>query len=77
MRISIIATPTRRLGSITNVADGIGHLSISQDQGSTHFGAKHNQWNVRLSNDVPLELKIEMGAGPRPTAPSRHARHTV
>jgi hypothetical protein len=46
-----------------NVADGIGHLSISQDQGGTHFGAKHNQWDVRLSNDVPLELKIEMGAG--------------
>src|SRR6266436_8403875 len=46
-----------------NVAGGIGHLSISQDQGSTHFGAKHNQWNLRLSNDVPLELKIEMGAG--------------
>jgi N-terminal domain of toast_rack, DUF2154/Domain of unknown function (DUF5668) len=46
-----------------NVADGIGHLSISQDQGGTHFGAKHNQWNLRLSNDIPLELKIEMGAG--------------
>src|SRR5712675_1332265 len=46
-----------------NVADGVGHLSISQDHGSTHFGAKHNQWNLRLSNDIPLELKIEMGAG--------------
>lgn len=46
-----------------NVADGIGHLSISQDNEGTHFGAKHNQWNLRLSNDVPLELKIEMGAG--------------
>jgi hypothetical protein len=46
-----------------NVAEGIGHLSISQDSGSTHFGAKHNQWNLRLSNDVPLELKVEMGAG--------------
>jgi hypothetical protein len=46
-----------------NVADGVGHLSISQDDGSTHFGAKHNQWNLRFSNDVPLELKVEMGAG--------------
>ena len=46
-----------------NVADGIGHLSISQDSGSAHFGAKHNQWNLRLSNDVPLELKVEIGAG--------------
>ena len=47
-----------------NVADGIGHLSILQDdQGSTHFGTSHNQWNLRLSNDVPIELKVEMGAG--------------
>ncbi len=46
-----------------NVADGVGHLSISQDDGSTHFGAAHNQWNLRFSNDVPLELKVEMGAG--------------
>ena len=46
-----------------NVVDGIGHLNISQDSTSAHFGAKHNQWNLRLSNDVPLELKIEMGAG--------------
>jgi hypothetical protein len=46
-----------------NVVDGIGHLNISQDSGSAHFGPKHNQWNLRLSNDVPLELKIEMGAG--------------
>jgi hypothetical protein len=47
-----------------NVTDGVGHLNILQDdQGSTHFGTSHNQWNLRLSNDVPLELKVEMGAG--------------
>jgi len=46
-----------------NVADGVGHLSISQDDGSTHFGAAHNQWNLHFSNEVPLELKVEMGAG--------------
>jgi hypothetical protein len=46
-----------------NVADGVGHLTISQDSAGTHFGAQHNQWNVRLSNEVPLELKVEMGAG--------------
>jgi len=46
-----------------NIADGVGHLSISQDHGSTTFGAKHNQWNLRFSNDVPLELKVEIGAG--------------
>jgi len=46
-----------------NVADGIGHLSISQDNPGTHFGNSHNLWNLRFSNDVPLELKVEMGAG--------------
>jgi hypothetical protein len=46
-----------------NVADGVGHLSISQDNPGARFGRSHNQWNVRLSKDVPMELKIEMGAG--------------
>jgi N-terminal domain of toast_rack, DUF2154/Domain of unknown function (DUF5668) len=46
-----------------NVADGVGHLGISQDNQGAHFNAAHNQWNLRFSNDVPLELKVEMGAG--------------
>ena len=46
-----------------NVASGVGHLTISQDDGSTHFGPTHNQWNLHFSNEVPLELKVEMGAG--------------
>jgi hypothetical protein len=46
-----------------NVADGVGHLNISQDSGGTHFGTTHNQWNLQFSNEVPLELKVEMGAG--------------
>jgi hypothetical protein len=46
-----------------NVADGVGHLSISQDNQGTHFTAAHNQWNLHFSNEVPLELKVEMGAG--------------
>lgn len=46
-----------------NVASGVGQLSISQDDQSTHFGVSHNEWNLHFANDVPLELKIEMGAG--------------
>ena len=46
-----------------NVAGGVGHLTISQDDGSMHFGPKHNQWNLRFNSEVPLELKVEMGAG--------------
>ena len=48
-----------------NVSNGVGQLTISQDNGGTHthFGAERNKWNLRFSRDVPLELKIEMGAG--------------
>ena len=46
-----------------NVADGVGHLSISQDDQGTHFGTTHNDWNLRFSNEVPLELRVQMGAG--------------
>jgi hypothetical protein len=46
-----------------NVADAVGHLNISQDSGGTHFGTTHNQWNLHFSNEVPLELKVQMGAG--------------
>jgi hypothetical protein len=48
-----------------NVTNGVGQLTVSQDGGeSTHFvGVSHNEWNLRFSNDVPLELKIAMGAG--------------
>jgi hypothetical protein len=45
------------------VANGVGQLAISQEDQSTHFGVSHNEWNVRFSDEVPLELKVEMGAG--------------
>jgi N-terminal domain of toast_rack, DUF2154/Domain of unknown function (DUF5668) len=47
-----------------NVADGVGHLEISQDDHTpVPFGNTHNEWTLRFSNEVPLELKVEMGAG--------------
>jgi hypothetical protein len=46
-----------------NVSDGVGRLDISQDDSNTHFGTTHNDWNLRFNNDVPLELKVNMGAG--------------
>jgi N-terminal domain of toast_rack, DUF2154 len=46
-----------------HVSNGVGQLDISQDDKSSHFGRSHNEWNLRFSNDVPLELKVEMGAG--------------
>lgn len=48
-----------------NVSNGVGQLTISQDNGGTHthFGTSDNRWNLRFNKDVPLELKMEIGAG--------------
>jgi len=45
------------------VTNGVGDLNIKQEGGSMHFGNSHNDWNLRFSKDVPLNLKVEMGAG--------------
>jgi hypothetical protein len=46
-----------------NVASGVGQLTINQNGEDAHFISSHNDWNLRFSNDVPLELKLDMGAG--------------
>jgi hypothetical protein len=46
-----------------SVNGGVGELSISQDSHSVHFGRSQNDWNLHFSKDVPLELKVDMGAG--------------
>jgi len=47
-----------------NVVDGKGRLEISQDQRSgVPFGGADNTWDLIFSNEVPLELHVEMGAG--------------
>lgn len=46
-----------------DVPGGTGELQVSQDHDTTTFGVSHNDWNLRFSNDVPLELEVKMGAG--------------
>jgi hypothetical protein len=46
-----------------SVAGGVGQLNISQDSRSVHFGRSQNDWNLHFSKDIPLELKVDMGAG--------------
>jgi len=46
-----------------SVTGGVGQLNISQDSHSVHFGRSQNDWNLHFSKDIPLELKVEMGAG--------------
>ena len=45
------------------VTNGVGDLIIKQDSNSVHFGNSHNQWNLRFSKELPLDLKVNMGAG--------------
>jgi len=41
-----------------------GQLYVEQGGGQVgHFGHTHNDWSLRLGGDVPLDLKLEMGAG--------------
>src|SRR6266436_4580460 len=46
-----------------SVADGVGQLNISQDSQSLHFGRSQNDWILHFSKDIPLDLRVEMGAG--------------
>lgn len=49
-----------------NVSQGVGNLSVSQpanielDRNLTNF---RYDWNIRLNNDVPLDLRVDLGAG--------------
>jgi hypothetical protein len=46
-----------------HVDSGVGQLHISQDSGSVHFGPSQNDWNLHFSKSIPLDLKVDMGAG--------------
>jgi hypothetical protein len=41
-----------------------GDLRISQDDNGKHIGTtSDNHWTLHMANNVPLEIKIDMGAG--------------
>jgi hypothetical protein len=46
-----------------SVSGGVGQLKVSQESHSVHFGRSQNDWNLHFSKDIPLELKVDMGAG--------------
>jgi hypothetical protein len=46
-----------------SVSNGVGDLHIRQHGESVHFDRTENDWDLRLGNDVPLDLRLEMGAG--------------
>lgn len=49
-----------------SVSQGVGDLSVSQpanieiDRNLTNF---RYDWNIRLNNDVPMDLRVDLGAG--------------
>jgi hypothetical protein len=45
------------------VSNGVGDLDIKQSGNSVHFGNSRNDWNLRFGKDVPLDLRVDMGAG--------------
>jgi hypothetical protein len=45
-----------------STAAGRGHLSVEQASSPTYGNAK-TAWDVRLPNDVPVELAVDLGAG--------------
>ena len=46
-----------------SVAGTTGSLHISQDESQVHFGNTENHWTLHLANDIPIDLRVDMGAG--------------
>jgi hypothetical protein len=47
-----------------SLSGGTGELNISQDNSENHFNhCGDNHWILHLANDIPMEIKIDMGAG--------------
>ena len=46
-----------------NAGGGRGSLNIDQSGPSVRMGRTRNTWHLRFGNDVPLDLRLNMGAG--------------
>ncbi len=47
-----------------SISGTTGDLRISQDDNDSHIRtSSDNHWTLHLANDIPLEIKIDMGAG--------------
>jgi len=46
-----------------SVDGGVGSLSISQQSASQIVTNSDNTWKLKVSDEVPLELKVDVGAG--------------
>jgi hypothetical protein len=46
-----------------SVNGGTGQLDVTQGEKHIHFGSRRNDWKLRFGNAIPLDLKVELGAG--------------
>jgi N-terminal domain of toast_rack, DUF2154/Domain of unknown function (DUF5668) len=46
-----------------SVEDGVGTLTINQQSANQLVSNSDNTWKLKVSNEVPLELEIDVGAG--------------
>jgi N-terminal domain of toast_rack, DUF2154 len=46
-----------------SVNGGRGQLDVTQGEKHIHFGSRRNDWKLRFGNAIPLDLKVELGAG--------------
>jgi hypothetical protein len=54
----------RRPDITYSVDSGHGELRISQrEEHHVQFGPTHDTWNLHLARDVPMEMRVNMGAG--------------
>ncbi len=46
-----------------SVSDGKGQLDVTQNEKHIHLGGRRNDWMLRFGNSIPLDLKVDLGAG--------------
>jgi uncharacterized protein DUF2154 len=46
-----------------SVSQGVGDLDINQQSGNQFVGNSDNIWKLKVSNEVPIELNLDIGAG--------------
>jgi hypothetical protein len=45
------------------VENGLGSLTINQEKGGQIVGHSENTWSLKVDDETPIELKVDVGAG--------------
>jgi hypothetical protein len=46
-----------------NVSGSTGHLRVGRRHAGISFGHVHNEWDLRLGRSLPVDLRVNLGAG--------------